>query len=74
MPFSSSTKSTNPGQDDLHALRMMRLHSGWLLWNSTGLPAKHTITAFLALVIMLNNRLDKTKATTNPILKYENLS
>ena len=63
--------SSDPGHTSLHARRISRLKSGWIRWNSTGLPAKHTITAHTELSMMLNKTVESTIPTMNPILKKQ---
>jgi hypothetical protein len=58
-----------PGQTSRHAVRISWLSSGWFRAKSTGLAAKHTITALTELLMMPNMTLDTTSPPTSPTLQ-----
>ena len=66
-----SVISIQPGHTSLQACLISWLSSGWLFSNSTGLPAKHTITALTELLIIPNKTLERARPTTVPILLFE---
>ena len=61
--------SNEPGHTSRQACLISLLSWGWLRWNSTGLAAKHTITAQTELSMMLNSTVDSTIPIMKPILK-----
>mmetsp|Transcript_24605 Transcript_24605/g.69053 ORF Transcript_24605/g.69053 Transcript_24605/m.69053 type:complete len:209 (-) Transcript_24605:1893-2519(-) len=64
-----STTSMHPGQTSRHALLISWLNFGWFCSKSTGLDAKHTITAFTELLMMPNRTLVTTRPTATPEMK-----